>query len=131
MSASRLVTSATAAVKARSKKNPAESLQTTLQWLNKEPRPVLNNIRALSLTYTIKNAHFGARHFAKEDLPRISYANQNLKIFVDRKHQETEKESVTPTMSVEFENGDVKDINMTDKTSSTILEELLALDRSS
>jgi hypothetical protein len=28
-----------------------------------------------------------SRHFAKEDLPRISYANQNIKIDVKRKDQ--------------------------------------------
>lgn len=64
---------------------------------------------------------------------------------MDRKHQENEKEPVKPVLSVEFgkfiyvsmpatdhkavENGNTADINMTDKNSSTILEELLALDR--
>jgi hypothetical protein len=66
---------------------------------------------------------------------------------VDRKHQETEKEVIKPLLSVEFgedihllsipsthskyiENGSVKDIDIADKTSGTILQELLALDRS-
>jgi len=70
-----------------------------------------------------------------------------LRIFVDRKHQEAEKEPIKPLLSVEFgedmhllsissihstyiENGSIKDIDITDKTSGAILQDLLALDRS-
>jgi hypothetical protein len=35
-----------------------------------------------------------SRHFAKEDLPRISYANQNIKIDVKRKDQADSFEAV-------------------------------------
>jgi hypothetical protein len=66
---------------------------------------------------------------------------------VDRKHQETEKEPIKPLLSVEFgedmhllsipsthytyiENGSVKDIDIAEKTSDAILQELLALNQS-
>jgi hypothetical protein len=40
------------------------------------------------------------RHFAKEDLPRISYANQGLKIEVDRKPPVEGQLPVQPVMTV-------------------------------
>jgi len=61
MSASRIASSAAAAARSKRNRNSAEKLQQTLQWLNKEPRPILNNIRGLSMTYAIRHAHFGAR----------------------------------------------------------------------
>ena len=62
------------------------SLAKVLQNLSKEPVPKLSqNLRGLSLSLAQRNAHYGARHFTKEDLPRIAYANPNLTINVVRK----------------------------------------------
>ena len=39
-----------------------EKLAKTLEWLNKEPKPILERINRLELTYAYKNNHFGARY---------------------------------------------------------------------
>ena len=39
-----------------------EKLAKTLEWLNKEPKPIVEKIRSLELTYAYKNDHFGARY---------------------------------------------------------------------
>jgi len=40
----------------------SEKLAKTLEWLNKEPKPILENISRLELTYAFRNDHFGARY---------------------------------------------------------------------
>jgi small subunit ribosomal protein S25 len=124
MSASQVIKAGANALKASTKESSADKLQKTLQWLRKEPRPVLTNVRALSMVYAARNNHFGARlasislsqvhyliiyqplafirHFAKEELPRISYANQNLVVNVDPKVVEKDSEPFSPTMTVTF-----------------------------
>ncbi len=39
-----------------------EKLAKTLEWLNKEPKPILERINMLELTYAYRNDHFGARY---------------------------------------------------------------------
>ena len=39
-----------------------EKLAKTLEWLSKEPKPVLEKIASLELTYAYRNDHFGARY---------------------------------------------------------------------
>ena len=39
-----------------------EKLAKTLEWLNKEPKPILEKISSLELTYAYRNDHFGARY---------------------------------------------------------------------
>jgi len=39
-----------------------ERLAKTLEWLNREPKPVLEKISSLQLTYAYKNDHWGARY---------------------------------------------------------------------
>lgn len=105
-----------------------EKLAKTLEWLNKEPKPVLEKIGSLELTYAYKNDHFGARHFAKEELPRIAYNNPSIHIRVDRRLKKPE-EDWKPIMKVVLSNGNTKELDMQKKSSFHILEELLAVDR--
>ncbi len=121
------------------------SLAQVLRNLSKQPVPKLSsNLQSLSLSLAQRNAHYGARHFLKEDLPRIAYANPNLTINVTRK--EHLKESPwAPELNVAFcefwclisqsevtlidsllADGTSKTIDMTQKHSSAILDELLA-----
>ncbi|KAG8846233.1 hypothetical protein FRB91_001050 [Serendipita sp. 411] len=100
MSTSKAASIAATASRVRGPRRSAERLQHILDWLKRSPQPVLPNIRGLSLTYAIRNEHFGARHFAKEELPRISYANQHISVYVDRKHITEESEKVDPVMNV-------------------------------
>lgn len=120
----------TTAKNVRGPKVSAERLGRTLEWLRQEPRPVLSSIRALKITYAARNDHFGARHFAKEDLPRISYANQQVDIKVDRPDPREDPEKVVePVINVTFENGRQVTLNMAGKSSKHIMDELMALDQ--
>ncbi|KAJ3751219.1 hypothetical protein DFH05DRAFT_1539458 [Lentinula detonsa] len=97
-----------------------------LDALKTEPKLSLFGVRSLKLSYAYRNDHFGARHFVKEELPRIRYANPNLKIEVDRTLK-TKEEHWRPEMELQLDNGTIKAINMHDKWSTTILQELLDL----
>jgi len=59
--------SPTAAVAKPVKKQ--EKLAKTLEWLNKEPKPILERIHSLELTYAYRNDHFGAR-YVRASTPR-------------------------------------------------------------
>ncbi|KAJ3811777.1 hypothetical protein F5876DRAFT_64519 [Lentinula aff. lateritia] len=99
-------------------------LSKVLVLLKSEPKLSLFGVRSLKLSYAFRNDHFGARHFVKEELPRIKYANPNLKIEVDRVLK-TKEEHWRPEMELQLDNGSIKTINMHDKWSTTILQELL------
>jgi len=88
-------------------------LSQILKKLKADPKPVLTpSLKSLKLTYAIRNEHFGARyvrhfpniapnlhaypnalrgvlvennrHFVKDELPRIQYANPTIAIEVNR-----------------------------------------------
>ncbi|KAG8999871.1 hypothetical protein FRB94_005864 [Tulasnella sp. JGI-2019a] len=103
------------------------SLAKTLSHLTRTPIPVLSPaVRSLSLTLANRNAHYGARHFLKEDLPRIAYANPNLSVQITRKEHKRE-EPWAPEIMVELSDGTTKTVDMTQKHSSAILNELLEI----
>ncbi|KIK66057.1 hypothetical protein GYMLUDRAFT_158496 [Collybiopsis luxurians FD-317 M1] len=101
-------------------------LSKVLKSLQQEPKLSLFGVRSLKLSYAFRNDHFGARHFVKEELPRIQYANPTLNIEVD-KVSKTKEEHWRPEMELELENGSRKTIDMNDKWSTTITQELLDL----
>jgi len=105
-----------------------EKLAKTLEWLTKEPKPILEKVTSLELTYAYRNDHFGARHFAKEELPRIAYNNPSIRIHVDRRLMKPE-EAWKPIMKVSLGDENTKELDMEKKSSFHILEELLAVDR--
>jgi Mitochondrial ribosomal protein L51 / S25 / CI-B8 domain len=51
------------------------------------------------------SALLSCRHFVKEDLPRIAYANPSLKIVVDKMNKKIE-DDLLPVMDVEFRKSD-------------------------
>jgi small subunit ribosomal protein S25 len=78
-------------------------LSRVLGFLTRDPKPTLNAVQSLRLTYAARNNHWGARcaallclraevvvdvhisrHFVKQDLPRIQYANPNVNITVNK-----------------------------------------------
>ncbi|KZT68837.1 hypothetical protein DAEQUDRAFT_691975 [Daedalea quercina L-15889] len=99
-------------------------LSQILQALKREPRPQLDTVKSLKLTLAFRNDHFGARHFVKEDLRRIRYANPNMDIHVN-KVLKTPGEAWSPEMQVELQNGTVRTVNMDKKWSSAIFQELM------
>ncbi|KIM39125.1 hypothetical protein M413DRAFT_37241, partial [Hebeloma cylindrosporum] len=101
-------------------------LQKLLTHLKAPPKLVLTGVKTLRLSLASKNDHFGARHFLKEDLPRIRFANPNLDIQV-KQVPKTEKEQWRPELEVELVNGKIEALDLQDKWSTTILKELMDL----
>ncbi|EAU93277.1 hypothetical protein CC1G_12183 [Coprinopsis cinerea okayama7 len=108
------------AVKAPSK------LQKILANLNAAPRLDLTGVKTLKLTYAYRNDHWGARHFAKEHLPRIRWANPELDIQVE-KVLKTAKDEWRPELEIQLENGQNKTINLAGKWSTSIVKELMEI----
>ncbi|KAF9073980.1 hypothetical protein BDP27DRAFT_1390739 [Rhodocollybia butyracea] len=101
-------------------------LSKVLSHIKSEPKLSLFGVRSIKLSYAFRNDHFGARHFVKEELPRIKYANPHLKIELDRPLK-TKDDHWKPEMELQLDNGSRKIISMQDKWSTTILQELLEL----
>jgi len=78
------------------------------------------------MTYAQRNDHFGARHFVKEDLPRIRYANPTIDIKVN-KLPKVPGESWEPKMELKLRGGQTKTINLDGKWSTSIFEELMSI----
>jgi small subunit ribosomal protein S25 len=82
------------------------SLSKVLAQLTREPQVKLpnlphNGIKRLKLTFAKRNAHYGARHFLNEELPRLAYNNPSVEIQVERK-EHLKTEPWTPELLVEF-----------------------------
>ncbi|KAG5643813.1 hypothetical protein DXG03_009589 [Asterophora parasitica] len=101
-------------------------LKRVLEHLNAGPKLTLSNLKSLKLSLAFQNDHFGARHFVKEQLPRIRYANPDLDIQVE-KVRKSATEAWRPELEVEFENGQQTTLDLHEKWSSTILKELMEL----
>ncbi|KAF8508475.1 hypothetical protein JB92DRAFT_3144999 [Gautieria morchelliformis] len=101
-------------------------LSQIVKHLQQEPVPSLPALSSLKLRYALRNDHFGARHFVKDDLPRIAYTNPSLKIVVDKMDKKTE-DTLTPQMELVFIDGSQHKIDMEKKWSSAIFTELLEL----
>ncbi|KAG6841627.1 hypothetical protein C0991_009052 [Blastosporella zonata] len=108
-----------------SRRKPSPShLAKVLSNLKASPQLKLQNITSLKLSLAFRNDHFGARHFVKEQLPRIRYANPDLDIQVE-KWRKTKEEAWRPEMELEFGDGERQTLDMHEKWSTTILKELM------
>ncbi|KAH8101446.1 hypothetical protein BXZ70DRAFT_933111 [Cristinia sonorae] len=105
---------------------PPSHLSKVLESLTKAPKLDMTKLKALKLTYAMRNDHFGARHFAKNDLPRIRFANPDVSIEVN-KLPKTKEETWKPEMVVELKDGTSKTLDLDNKWSSAIFEELMDL----
>ncbi|KAH9036604.1 hypothetical protein EDB85DRAFT_2288145 [Lactarius pseudohatsudake] len=76
-------------------------LSKILQNLNRAPRPTLTGVKSITLTLAQRNDHFGARHFLKEEMPRIRYANPKIDIQVN-KLPKAKEEAWKPELVLEF-----------------------------
>ncbi|KAG5337488.1 hypothetical protein C0989_009524 [Termitomyces sp. Mn162] len=99
-------------------------LAKVLVKLNALPKLHLTQLKSIKLSLAFRNDHFGARHFVKEQLPRIRWANPDLDIQVE-KWRKTKQEAWRPEMELEFADGTQKTIDMHEKWSTTILKELM------
>ncbi|KAF4566492.1 hypothetical protein EYR36_011923 [Pleurotus pulmonarius] len=99
-------------------------LSKILANLNATPRLELSNLQSIKLTLASKNDHFGARHFLKEELPRIRWANPTLEIEVE-KVPKSIKEAWKPELELRFTNGQAQTLDLHGKWSTTIVRELM------
>ncbi|EIW86243.1 hypothetical protein CONPUDRAFT_114374 [Coniophora puteana RWD-64-598 SS2] len=98
-------------------------LSQTLLRLKAAPRLELLGLKRLRVSFGAKEANPGTRHFLKEELPRIRFANPALEIEVDQ-HKDARPQ---PSLTVEQENGSTTVIAMEKKWSSVIVKELMDL----
>ncbi|KAH9064948.1 hypothetical protein EDB87DRAFT_1596599 [Lactarius vividus] len=101
-------------------------LSKILQNLNRAPRPTLAGVKSITLTLAQRNDHFGARHFLKEEMPRIRYANPKIDIQVN-KLPKAKEEAWKPELVLEFSDGRKQDVDIHNKWSSRIFEEIMDL----
>ncbi|KAF8266636.1 hypothetical protein EI94DRAFT_1802830 [Lactarius quietus] len=99
-------------------------LSKILQNLNRAPRPTLVGVKSIALTLAQRNDHFGARHFLKEEMPRIRYANPKIDIQVN-KLPKTKEEAWKPELVLEFSDGRKQVFDIHNKWSSGIFEEVM------
>ncbi|KAI0809123.1 hypothetical protein BC629DRAFT_1590205 [Irpex lacteus] len=105
---------------------PPSRLSKVLESLKSGHQPQLADVRSLRLKYAFRNDHWGARHFVKNDLPKIRYLNPRLDIEVD-KPPKTPEETWKPEMVVELSDGTKRTIDLDQKWSSAIYEELMEI----
>ncbi|KAI0317911.1 hypothetical protein OF83DRAFT_1118924 [Amylostereum chailletii] len=92
--------------------------------LTRAPRPHLVGLKTLKLTLAAKNDHFGARHFLKDDMPRIRYANPKLNIEVNKKPK-TKEETWKPELVLEYNDGRTKTIDLHEQWSTDIFQRVM------
>ncbi|KAF8207296.1 hypothetical protein K438DRAFT_1517363, partial [Mycena galopus ATCC 62051] len=92
--------------------------------LRAPPKLSLPSITSLRLTLASRNDHFGARHFLKEQLPRIRFANPDLDIQV-RKMTKRPQDEWRPQLDVSFRDGPTQSFNLHGKWSTAIVRELM------
>ncbi|KAF5356217.1 hypothetical protein D9756_004328 [Leucocoprinus leucothites] len=96
-------------------------LSKILDHLNQQPRLQLPNVTNLKIELRAKDGGSGPRHFVKNALPRIRYANPSLTI-------EAEKVwtgKVKPRIELTFSSGETQTIPMKSKSPSVILQQLM------
>ncbi|KAK0503521.1 hypothetical protein EDD18DRAFT_1138175 [Armillaria luteobubalina] len=101
-----------------------QKIDLVLDWLRAPPRLQLRGVQKLKISLAYRNDHFGARHFVKEQLPRIRFANPNLDIQVE-KALKSKSEAWRPEIELVFEDGKQKTLDLHEKWSTTIVKELM------
>ncbi|CAK5269776.1 unnamed protein product [Mycena citricolor] len=92
--------------------------------LRAQPRLTLPQLSSLRLTLASRNDHFGARHFLKEQLPRIRFANPDLDIKV-RKLIKRPQDEWRPEIELSFRDGKTQTMNLHAQWSTSIVRSLM------
>ncbi|KAJ7475651.1 hypothetical protein FB451DRAFT_975268, partial [Mycena latifolia] len=100
------------------------TLALLVSHLKAPPKLALPSLTSLRLTLASRNDHFGARHFLKEQLPRIRYANPDLDIHV-RKLTKRPKDEWRPELQLSFYDGRTQTLNLHARWSTAIVRELM------
>ncbi|KAF9351156.1 hypothetical protein BGX26_010782 [Mortierella sp. AD094] len=81
------------------------------------------DVKKVTLTFSRKSDNAGARYFLRENMPRIQYNNPAIQFEV-KKVQEA---GVSPELTVEFANNDIKTIPCSRIQSSEICKQFLSV----
>ncbi|KAJ7127191.1 hypothetical protein C8R44DRAFT_668218 [Mycena epipterygia] len=110
----------------RGKRLPSgpSTLARLVAHLKAPPKLTLPYLSSLRLTLAARNDHFGARHFLKEQLPRIRYANPNLDIHV-RKMTKRPTDHWRPELELSFHDGKSQTLNLHGNWSTAIVRKLM------
>ncbi|CAE6479433.1 unnamed protein product [Rhizoctonia solani] len=109
-------------------KRKLTTLGKSLPHLTKQPIPYFKpGVKSLRLDLAPKNAHWGARHFLKDDLPRIAYANPDVTYQVNKFRQFTREDPWKPSLQLEFADGTKRDIEVDGKRSEEIMKDVMKL----
>ncbi|KAJ1310796.1 hypothetical protein OPQ81_009316 [Rhizoctonia solani] len=100
----------------------------SLVHLTKQPIPYFKQgVKSLRLDLAPKNGHWGARHFLKDDLPRIAYANPDVTYQVNKFRQFTREDPWKPSLQLEFADGTKHDIEVDGKRSEEIMKDCIII----
>ncbi|KAG8739293.1 hypothetical protein FRC12_016376 [Ceratobasidium sp. 428] len=107
-------------------KRKATTIGKSLAYLLKQPIPYLRpNVKCLTLKLAPRNGHWGARHFLKDDLPRIAYSNPHVTYRVSKCQPLTIERPWAPSLQLEFNDGTKHDVEVDGRLSGDIMKEVL------
>ncbi|KAG9122861.1 hypothetical protein FRC07_000584 [Ceratobasidium sp. 392] len=107
-------------------KRKATTIGKAMAHLLKQPIPYLRpNVKSLTLKLAPRNGHWGARHFLKDDLPRITYSNPHVTYRVSKCRPLTIEKPWTPSLQLEFADGTKHDVEVDGKLSGDIMREVM------
>lgn len=89
------------------------------------------DVKSVNLSFKFQNSHghMGPRKFWQANLPQIQFHNPTLPISVNRTYANSLEEhaSIPAVLSIKFENGSEKSVNVKNKFSLDILEDFIRL----
>ncbi|KAF9205833.1 hypothetical protein BGZ81_011285 [Podila clonocystis] len=80
------------------------------------------DIKKVTLMFSRRSDNAGARYFLRENMPRIQYNNPLIQFEV----QKVQQPGVSPELTIEFANNDIKKISCSRIQSSEICKQFLS-----
>ncbi|KAI8357480.1 hypothetical protein B0O80DRAFT_289167 [Mortierella sp. GBAus27b] len=80
------------------------------------------DVKKITLTFSRKSDNAGARYFLRENMPRIQYNNPAIKFEVNK----VQEPGISPELTIEFANSEVKKIPCSRIQSSEICKQVLS-----
>ncbi|KAF9289062.1 hypothetical protein BGZ68_010108 [Mortierella alpina] len=81
-----------------------------------------SDVKKVTLMFSRRSDNAGARYFLRENLPRIQYNNPAIQFDV----QKVQQPGVSPELTIEFANNDIKKISCSRIQSSEICKQFLS-----
>ncbi|KAF9137213.1 hypothetical protein BG015_002801 [Linnemannia schmuckeri] len=80
-----------------------------------------SDVKKVTLVFSGKSDNAGARYFVRENMPRLQYNNPAIKFDV----QKVKEAGVSPELTIEFANNDIKKISCSRIQSAEICKQFL------